>query len=104
MELGWINTDYKFWEDSKSFLELILGDKAQKNPWEAYQHLPSILEAGSEDVTQSHDIKPQSICSEKVVLCKPPPRKKNKRNEDLLTCAGDSVILKKMFSHQKGQT
>lgn len=32
---------------------------------------PQFPEPGSKDVTQSHDIKPQSVCSEKVALCNP---------------------------------
>ena len=52
------------------FLEQVLWRKA-KHPRETCQHLPLIPEAGSKNVSQSHDSEPQSICSENTALCKP---------------------------------
>lgn len=64
---------------------------------------PQFPEPGSKDVIQSHDIKPQSICSEKVALYNPQPRRTAKGMRFFDMCRG-FCGLKRYVLTSKGQS
>lgn len=49
-------------------------------------HLPSIPEAESEDVTQSHDVKPQSIYAENLLSVSPDQERAGKGTQVVHIC------------------
>lgn len=101
MELGWVKTDYTFLEDSKSFLEPVLWDKAQK----FLRNMPaSALSFQNQEAKMwsNHMISNHSLSVQRKLHYTIHNQEEQQKAWGFLTCAGDSVVWKDMFSHQKG--
>lgn len=100
-KLGWVRETIISEEIPKVFMSRFCGSE-HENPRETCQHLPSIPEAGSKDVTQSHDTQPQSICSENLHYVSHNQERTAKHRRIVNMCSGALCFEETPFLRQKG--